>query len=282
MTRQTEAAPITEDGSVIPKGNSTVGTADATRTGLHMSSDHRYWFNGKGPFPSVTTILGVIDKPALVGWAKREVSQSAIRHLSELPAMVAESGAEQAARWLASTPDFQRDTAAKLGSSVHLLADMASRAAGTAPEGFEIPDGTIPYLDAFRGFLTRYSGSQVVSSEKAILSLSDGYAGTYDLLMRIEGQLWLIDIKTGKGLYPEMGLQLAGYAHGEFIALPGDPQLYPMPKVERFAVLHLRPDKYPDSGWRLAEYGVTDRDYLAFLAALELWQWKQEGRFKGV
>ena len=279
MSQKPKTAP--EGGPGIPGQGTGVSTEDATtkRTGLYMSSDHRYWFNGKGPFPSVTTILKVIDKPALVSWAKREVAQSAIRHLDELPGMVAESGGEQAARWLASTPDHRRDTAAQLGSSVHLLADMASRADGKAPEGFEIPEATIPYLDAFRGFLKRYSASTIVSSEKAIISLSDGYAGTYDLLMRIEGQLWLIDIKTSKGIYPEYGLQLAGYAHGEFIALPDDPQLYPMPKVERFGILHLRPELYQE-GWRLAEFGVTDRDYLAFLAALELHQWQREGRFK--
>ena len=38
-----------------------------------------------------------------------------------------------------------------------------------------------------------------MSSEKIVWSLN-GYAGTYDLLIMIDGELWLIDIKTGKGL----------------------------------------------------------------------------------
>jgi hypothetical protein len=134
-----------------------------------------------------------------------------------------------------------------------------------------------PYLEAFRSFLGRYSASAIVSSEKAVFGF--GYAGTYDLLMRIDGELWLIDIKTSKGYYPEYGLQLAAYSRARYIGLEGDPTQYPMPQVQRTGILHLRPDQYPDTGWRLVEYPVTDRDYVAFLGALELWQWKSERRF---
>jgi len=142
-----------------------------------------------------------------------------------------------------------------------------------------VDESTQTYLDAFQGFLERYSASSIASSEKAVMSFTDGYAGTYDLLMTIDDQLWLIDIKTSKGVYPEYGLQLAAYGHAEHIVLPGDPTLYEMPKVDRYGVLHLRPDKYPVEGWRLIEFAVSDRDYIAFLAALELFQWRKEGRF---
>ena len=253
----------------------------ANNVGLHMTPDHRYYFGAKGPLPSVTTILGVMDKPALIPWAKRTVAEFAVESFTngDLAAHVAVG---DAGKWLASLPDYQRDAAASVGTSVHLLADMASRGDEKALEGFEIAAGTQTYLDAFRGFLTRYSASSIVSSEKAVISFTDGYAGTYDLLMVIEDKLWLIDIKTSKGTYPETALQLAAYGAAEHIALPGDPTLYDMPKVERYGVLHLRPDKYPVEGWRLIEYGVGERDYVAFLAARELWGWRQEGRFKSL
>jgi hypothetical protein len=91
--------------------------------------------------------------------------------------------------------------------------------------------------------------------------------------------LWLIDIKTSKGYYPEYGLQLAAYRWADSIILPGDPREYPMPEVHRSGVLHLRPDQYKE-GWRLIEYPITyEKDYMTFLGALEIYKWRKEGRF---
>lgn len=253
-------------------------------TGLHMTADHWYTFGEQGPYPSVTKVLGILDKPALVPWAKRTVAEYAVaQHASgELATLIADKGHVEAAKHLAALPDYQRDAAATVGSGVHLLADMATRGAESDAVTPLVPKEYLPYLAAFRDFLTAHSGSQVVSSEKAVISFGDQYAGTYDLLMQIEGQLWLIDIKTSKGIYAETGLQLVAYGYAEHIVLPNDPTLYPMPHVDRYAVLHLRPDKIAAPGWRLVEYGVGERDYVAFLAARELFAWKQEGRFKGL
>ena len=39
-------------------------------------------------YPSVTTILGIKDKPALVGWAKHETTACAVRNLDVLTRIV--------------------------------------------------------------------------------------------------------------------------------------------------------------------------------------------------
>jgi hypothetical protein len=122
----------------------------------------------------------------------------------------------------------------------------------------------------------------VVSSEKAVYSLN-GYCGTYDLLVLFECDchrgLWLIDIKTSKSYYPEYGLQLAAYRWADYIVLPGDPHLYPMPDIQHTGILHLRPDQYQE-GWRLIEYPTTyEDDYLVFLGALEAFRWRKANRF---
>jgi hypothetical protein len=247
-----------------------------------MSNDHRYWFSGVGPYPSVTTVLGVLDKPALIEWAKRTVAEAAVLQLPELTIRV-QADPDAARKWLAGMPGYQRDTAANLGTSVHLLADMVSRGHQTDQDGFQIPDGTKPYLEAFRRFLVDYGASSIVSSEKAILNFSHGYGGTYDLLMTINDELWLVDIKTSRfGFYPETGLQLSAYQHGEFIVLENDPVPYPMPAIQRCAVLHLRPDAYPEKGYRFVEYQVREQDFDAFIACRAMWQWRQDGRFKSL
>lgn len=252
--------------------------------GLYMTEHHEYWVNGHGPIPSVTTILDVIHKQALVEWWKSQIALSAMLHLHELIGLTAEEGIAK----LQGYPTAVRDSAGSLGSQVHALAHMqgiAPQGGETAATGFEVSDDTFPYLEAFRGFLAflERQGGIIVSSEHAIWNKTEGYAGTYDLIVSLWDEFWLLDLKTGRSYYPDYGLQLAGYAHGEYIVLPNDPTLYPMPQVQHTAVLHLRPDQYLDGtvqdAWRLIEYPTTDRDYVAFLAALELWQWKKEGRF---
>jgi len=247
--------------------------------GAFMTTDHRYYMNGEGPVPSVTTVLSIMDKPAVMAWKAKEVAKVAIRNPKMIREIENEQGEDEAIRWMVRKSDEARDRSAKLGTGIHLLADMVSRASESLSKGFEVGEQEKPYLNAFEDFLDRYSASSIVSSEHMVWSLN-GYAGTYDLLMQIDGELWLIDIKTSKGYYPEYGLQLAAYRWADSIILPNDPKMYPMPEIQRTGILHLRPDQYPDTGWRLVEY-PTDyhKDYITFLGLLEAWKWKNEGRF---
>jgi len=286
MSTRTKREAASVETAPAPAGVTPDRVATEKVAGVLMNDKHQYWLNGDGPVPSVTTILGIMDKPAVGVFKAKEAARAIYRAdmaLSVNPALATE---DDAIRWALAQADKVRDTAANLGSSVHLLADLVGLE-GLPPEatengykGFQVSDDTIPYLEAYRGFLARYSASSIVSSEHAVWSLQ-GYAGTYDLLMTIDGELWLIDIKTsGKGPYPEWGLQLAGYRWADYIVLPNDPVLYPMPQIQRAGVLHLRPDLYLDTGWRLIEYPITKAlDYRAFLSALELWRWRDSKRF---
>lgn len=296
---QMSEAPAPAGGS--PEGVAVLKIADSIdpsmAIGGYMSSDHEYWWNGRGPVPSVTTILGILDKPAVGVFKAKEAARAVFRQLIQAePGPLIPEAEEAAISWALKEADKARDQAAELGSSVHLLADLVG-ASENDSTGFGVSPDTFPYIEAYRGFLRRYNVSSIVSSEHMIWSLN-GYGGTYDLIMSLPHSvgcggetvcdhspyardLWLIDIKTsGKGPYPEWALQLAGYRWSDSIIILGDPRAYPMPEIQRTGVLHLRPDLYPDTGWRLIEYPTTyTQDYLAFLAALELWKWKKEGRF---
>ena len=259
-----------------PGAEAQVGTnANLPGTGMSMSTDHFYWFNGTGPVPSVTKILSIVDKGyGLLAWGKRTVADTAITYAEHLPQIIDAIGPSEAARWLASLPDQEKGAAAKRGTDLHRYADMAARGVQIDSKGLALPPEYIPYLDAFSGYLARYGASSIVSSEKAIWS-DDGYAGTYDLLQLIDNELWLIDIKTSKGIYPEFRLQLAGYGFADAIILPDDPNRYPMPEIKRYGILHLRPDLYTDTGYRLVEQVVGEREYVAFLAAKNLYDWRE-------
>lgn len=262
--------------------------------GAFRTDDHQYYFNGEGPYPGTTSVIDVLQKWALTSWKQREAARAmydmlvAAEPLTEYPSNLPRAEHEkQMIQAAIEQADEQRDKAATVGSGVHLLADLQVKeeagipltASESAQKPLVTPGEWEPYLQAYRGFLQRYSASSIVSSEKMIWS-ANGYGGTYDLLMLIDNELWLLDIKTSKGFYPEYGLQLAAYRWADGIILPGDPRLYPMPEIQHTGILHLRPDVYKDTGWRLIEYGTTYMDdYIAYLGALEAYKWNQKKRF---
>ena len=275
-TAATEAAaalPIPGTGPDGAAWQPTTGPIGGSRT-----ADHQYSFSGVGPYPGVTGIIDVIEKQALREWKAKQVARAAVTQYTELGMRMAKDDWAGAIDWLMSLPGYQRDQAASIGSRVHHLADLLGRDQKPV-EGFGISEQALPYARAFAGFLEHYSASNIVSSEKMVINFSEAYGGQYDLIMRIDGELWLVEIKTGRyGFYPETGLQLAAYQHAEYIMLPNDPNLYPMPQIERCAVLHLRPEAY-SKGYRLVEYQVRDVDYRAFLSARNLYEWRKEDRF---
>jgi len=235
-----------------------------TRTAAHVYS----WNDGTtvhAPLPSVTTILRVVDKSGpLVGWAKRETAACAVRNLDMLLRMREAGGDAAAVAWLKGIPDHQRDTSADIGSRVHRLVEQLAR--GTEPE---VTPDEVPFVEAYRGFLAEHR-PRFLAVEEMVASLKHGYAGTLDAIAVIGGETWLLDVKTGVGIYAETALQLAGYNFADFIGRPGIPRRFRLPRATRFGVVHLRP-----GAARLVEYRVDRGTFGAFLEARRLHAWQQ-------
>lgn len=225
---------------------------------------------------SVTTILSNgIPKPALVNWAAREVAASAMDSLPRLvkasrdPAKKAE-----VTRWLQNTANQKRDTAATLGSEVHhhIEAKILDQPA-PAPSEDCLP--FLAQLEAFeQDFAPKWEASEVVVANR-----SDGWAGTLDWMAYIPaiGPLLVMgDTKTGKGVYPEAGLQMAAYRRAEVLFLKDGTELG-MPDTHQAVVLHLRPD-----GYRLIPVESGPDAYEVFLHARDIAQWVKGGNKNAV
>lgn len=238
--------------------------------GLWRDSYHRYYYNGAGPFPSVTTILGIIDRPQLIEWAKRETARSAVKHLEMLSTMLLQGGEEATVAWLKQIPDYKADVAGDFGTRVHAVAEQLARGQEVAL----LPE-LEPYVEAYRGFLADHH-VKVYATERLVFNTRYGYGGTYDLAAEVDGTPdVLLDIKSGRTAgYPEEELQLAGYRFAEVEADEGGP-LYPIRKFKATAILHLRPDAYPE-GYRLIAFSADRDDFKTFIAALHLYRWKKE------
>ena len=235
-----------------------------TRTPKHIYTWRTETFDS-GPLPSVTSILNIVDKSgALVGWAKRETAACAVRNLDMLAEMRQAGGDAAAVNWLKAIPDYQRDTAADIGTRVHALAESTAKGIPVTPT-----DEERPFLAAFQRFLDEWQ-PRYLATEEMVASLTHRYAGTLDAIVEMAGKVWMLDTKTGTGVYPETALQLSAYGGAEFIGRPGDPKRYAIPPITAYAVLHLRPE-----GYRLVPYNVDRGTFEAFLHARSLFEWRE-------
>ena len=187
--------------------------------------------------------------------------------------MMVSDGRAVAKAWLTAHATAESDTAKDLGTKVHLAAEQLSR--GAEPE---LPPEHMPYLWAYQRFLAEWR-PDFKSLERFVCNLAFGYGGTFDWLALLDmgdGPKWTLgDNKSGKGFYAETRLQLAGLGHAEFIGMPNDPKQYPMPKIEQYAVLHLRPEAY-SAGYQLYRVNVNDADWAAFRGALDIYRWAEQ------
>lgn len=113
------------------------------------------------------------------------------------------------------------------------------------------------YVEAYRRFLIEVRPIWE-SIEGRVCDVTLGYAGTYDRLGLIAGRRWLVDIKTGDAR--TAGIQTAGYR-----------RCLVSPHSIKRAALRL----HGDGTYHFDE--LSDRrDEGRFLAALTVWQTKQE------
>jgi hypothetical protein len=222
--------------------------------GFPRRRDGWYYLDG-GRYPSVTTILGVLNKPALVHWAARTAAALALEDPVKYNTAEAAAGGIYA----------MRDRAADRGVLVHSLAEAFARRATVDRDG--LPVAVRGYADAFWAWVATTQPTPLFT-ESNVFNLTHGYAGTFDLLCAFpSGQLALLDLKTTKHVYDEASLQLAAYQNAEVIVPHTDAaQRIPMPPVGLTAVLLLADDG-------TFTYKVVNGDLEAFLAAKRLWAW---------
>lgn len=215
---------------------------------------HRYRIDGQ-PVPSVTGCLKVLAKDALVQWAANEAADLAIDMWDDLATMPL----SQRRALIAGAHRRKKDKAAARGSQIHSWGEDL-----LAGRPVEIPDEHTATVTGFARWWES-SGFTLLATERAVFSDADefsgtAYAGRFDALA--QHPQWgrtLIDWKTGKGVYPEFAVQLAGYAAAEWHQ-EGDEDV-PAPWIDTLAVAHIHPD-----GTRLHVLDGTQRH-----AAAEWW-----------
>jgi len=211
----------------------------ATRVGGHYATGEA----------SVTTILGIIHKPALVMWLQKEIFNATL------------DGAQDFSEANAVVRAISRK-AMDIGTRVHDFIEHYN----TDVVPVKHPDDML-YYKAFFQWIADFS-PEFLEREITVTSKKYGYKGTLDLIARIDGKKVLVDLKTGKYVYETVELQTSAYKEAYEEERPDGE------KLEEIWVLLL--EKGGD-GAPTGDYKFVQLEYMpkVFHAALDLYNWKK-------
>lgn len=228
--------------------------------------EHVYTLDGK-PLMGVTSVLGVIAKPALVPWAAKmvveyikdnglfndteETYEITIKQLEE---------AENAHR-------KKKEDAGEKGTDLHALAEGYVRLCIQENDGKPM-DVCPAGLELFRDW-AKGENITFLETEKRMYSKNWWVAGTCDLVFEKEGKKYIGDIKTYAKIWDRVPFfQCSGYA-AMYEEMNDGKEI-----IAGYCVLRVSKDGSFEAKWSFDTIGDTK----AFFAAVELY--KQLQNFK--
>lgn len=227
-----------------------MSTTKTQQAGLKFSpGGHRYRLDGK-PVPGVTTLLNKgLPKPALVYWSAKMVAEYVVDNEADLEAL-RRMGRQPMVNALKGVPWQSRDEAAIRGTDIHALAEQLAHG-----ETVEVPEELAGAVDGYVRWLDRWQ-PEIIWTERPVANRHWWFAGKPDVVCKIGPDVWLLDWKTGKAIYGDNALQVACYGHAEFSVTP-DGLEEPMPHIDRYGIVHVRPDgtdlyeiTHPEAAWK--------------------------------
>jgi hypothetical protein len=236
---------------------------------IFNAGSHRYWLDGK-PVPGVTTILGVLDKPAIPKWAAGQVAEYVADHPDGVETLRG-LGRGPMVQALKGIPWERRDQAGVRGNVLHDYAEQILNGAEV-----EVAEEHVPVMEHAIAFMEDWHIEPLLV-EAACASREHRWAGTLDLIAEYvhpetghEG-VAIFDWKSGKALYPEYAWQLNAYAFAEFYGLRGDE--HPVPTTDAAFGVQIRPD-----GYDVAPFAFGPHIYEEFLTIRRTFDIAKTGR----
>ena len=179
-----------------------------------MSEPTRLW--------SVTTLISAgTPKEALIGWAARVTAERAYDKAPILDGYRQEKDRDGAVKWLTDARWEKSGSAALRGTNVHSIVE--AYALGQTPD---VPAELEPWHDQIKRFLDDQQ-PEFEASEAPVYHLGLGFAGTLDMILKVDGVRCVVDAKTTDKLpdarsrppYGEAALQLCAYSRCELLGL---------------------------------------------------------------
>lgn len=196
--------------------------------------------------PGVTTVIGILNKPALIKWANNLGLQGI-------------------------DSNKYRDEMADIGTLAHqMIVDYFN---GIETDTSEYSENQINLAEnCLLSFWEWEKGHkiEVILAEEALISNEYGYGGTIDCFCKLDNQLTLLDFKTGRAIYDEYFYQLAAYE--QLLAEAGY-------LIEITRILRIGRDA--DEGFEERAIGNLDKHFELFRHCLDIYNLQKDIR-KGV
>ena len=235
-------------------------------------------------YPSATTILQVVNKPALVPWAAKQERLWCIEAAAELYELLDQQHKFSPTVYRQVITDkigfikkYQKELedAGQIGTQVHnrIEWEIKEQMGLNEVSGEHLPVPPLETIEAQNSFLKFAQWEQTVHFEplhieQMVWSDTYKYAGTFDWIAHVDGVLTLGDWKTGKRIYPEVACQLSSYVMAccemKILKPPIQGCCVRLPKLETDPVADIR----------IYTWEEMLEAFDAFKACIELFHWQ--------
>ena len=221
-----------------------------------------YLIDGQPVDLSVTDIIERgVPKPALVSWAADSSAACVVNEWDAITGMepFARGNYVRSARFRVSDPAKLR------GAELHRLLEAV-----ILGREVQVSDQLYGAAKALTDLVDAWDLTPVLS-EAPVVNFTYGYAGRLDLIADDRtGARCLVDLKSGKAVYDEAALQLAGYRYAEgYLDAAGT--LLPMVPVDAARVIHVTVDSA-----ELVPVDASEKTWRTFLHAAVTARWTAE------
>ncbi|MEO2133367.1 MULTISPECIES: hypothetical protein [unclassified Microbacterium] len=218
-------------------------------------------------YPGVTSVLNMLPKEFLQWWQAKMVATAAVEELGTVVQMTLRDP-QAAIDHLKGAARRNTKAAADTGTAAH---DLFERLAKGEDVGRVHPD-LVPFVDHFKEFLD-VKQPRFLHMEETVWSDTHRYAGSFDWIAEIDGEVVFGDSKTTRsGIHEEVGIQLAAYRFADCLLRP-DGTRTPMPKTTGGAVIHVRPE-----GWQLVPVKADEEMFEVFLHLRAIFDYEKGGK----
>lgn len=243
---------------------------------------HIYTNNHGEQVANATGVLKMLSKPNLAPWYARMAAEGFAKQMEagesydEIQIMQMEKLAKEAA---GSYSGGRMD----VGTVAHdwmedFINYQIREHKGPAPKPFDdiVNPNVRRSVGGFLDWNIKYNPTYL-EAERPVYSVDDEYCGKIDAVCEIDDALMIVDFKTGKGVWPEAGLQAAAYTAAYVEEHPACKE-----RAERL-ILHLPAFEGKPKVWteekiekQLTGYG-WERDSEVFLSLLDAYYWAWNG-----
>jgi len=185
-------------------------------------------------------------------------------------------------KWLANKgwdeAEALKIAAGDKGSKVHYACEDIDKGVGIEitkqkypnPTNGELEELTIEEIDCINSFKQWLDETKPELLANEITVFGDGYGGTIDKIYRIDGQIWIVDLKTSKTVWESAKLQLSSYSNADidYKELKITEKEW---KERKQAILQLGYDKYRTEGKARFKFTEIEDKFELFKMAKKIW-----------